>query len=126
MDFRKSLFWICFIIITKITFTVFYLNPIQYDSAQYGPVICSNNPIEIISIKNSVHLHKENLFHTNIQREIKKLSLAKKCSRRGCMFFIPHLSIRKKNYNIVQLATFLKNCLNTINTFGVLRQIKTN
>ena len=53
MDFQESLFWICFIIITKITFIVFDLNPIQYEPVQYfGPVICNDIPIEIISIKN--------------------------------------------------------------------------
>ena len=53
MDFQESLFWICFIIITKITFIVFNLNQIHYEPAQYfGPVICIDIPIEIISIKN--------------------------------------------------------------------------
>ena len=52
MDFQMSLFWICFIIITKITFTVFDLNPIQHDFARYfRRVICNNIPIEIRSVK---------------------------------------------------------------------------
>ena len=51
--FSKSLFWICFIIVMKITFIVFNLNPIQYKSARYfGPVICNNILIETKIIKN--------------------------------------------------------------------------
>ena len=53
MDFQEPLFWICFIIITKTTFIVFDLNQMQYKPVQYfGPVICNDIPIEIISIKN--------------------------------------------------------------------------
>ena len=66
MDFHKSLFWIFFIIIMKITFIVCDLNqqsdfqiprinttlkgrdPVRH----FGPAICNNIPIEIISIKN--------------------------------------------------------------------------
>ena len=52
MDFQESLFWTFFITITKITFIVFDLNPIQYEPVQYfEPVICNDIPIEIISIK---------------------------------------------------------------------------
>ena len=60
MDFQKSAFWIWFIIIMKITFIFFDLNPIQYKSARYfGPVICSNIPIEIRIIKNFVTFNTE-------------------------------------------------------------------
>ena len=53
MDFQESLFWTFFITITKITFIVFDLNPIQYEPVQYfEPVICNDILIEIISIKN--------------------------------------------------------------------------
>ena len=53
MGFQNSLFWICFIIVTKITFAAFDLNPIQYESVRYfGPVICNNILIEIRIIKN--------------------------------------------------------------------------
>ena len=63
MDFQESLFWICFIIITKITFIVFNLNPIHFESVQYfGPVICNNIPVEIRSIKNF------DTFHTEIRK----------------------------------------------------------
>ena len=60
MDFQKSAFWIWFIIIMKITFIFFDLNPIQYKSARYfGPVICNNIPIEIRIIKNFVTFNTE-------------------------------------------------------------------
>ena len=42
----------------------------------------------------NVLLHKENLFHTSIQRESKQLLPAKKSRR--CRFFISHLSKQKK------------------------------
>ena len=58
-------------------------------------------------------LRKENLFHTSVQREYKKLSPAKK-SRSGCTFFTWHLSIQKRNDNVTWLAAFLQNCLNVI------------
>ena len=53
-----------------------------------------------------------NLFHKIIQKESKQLSSPKK-SRRGCMFFISHLSIHKRN-DVAWLAAFLKNCLDII------------
>ena len=57
LDFQMSLFWICFIIIMKITFTVFDLNPIQHDFARYfRRVICNNIPIETRSVKILTHL----------------------------------------------------------------------
>ena len=52
MDFHKSLFWICFITIMKITFIVYDCNPIRYKSMRYfGTVIWKNIAIEIRSIK---------------------------------------------------------------------------
>ena len=60
MDFHKSLFWICFIIIT---FTVYNLNPtfksqeLTYDN--FGPVIWKNIPIEIKVFKMLTHLKQK-------------------------------------------------------------------
>ena len=63
MSFEKSFFWIYFKITIKISFIVFDLNPMQYESTQYfGPVICNNIPIEIRSIKNFY------IFNTEIKK----------------------------------------------------------
>ena len=63
LDFQKSRFWICFIIIMKITFIVLDRNTIQNEFAQYfGPVICNNIPIEKSSIKNV------DTFYTEIRK----------------------------------------------------------
>ena len=45
--------------------------------------------------------------HTSRQRGSKQLLPAKK-SRRGCTFFIPHVSKYKSNNNVTWLATFFK------------------
>ena len=51
-------------------------------------------------------LHRqENFFHTGIQRESKHLSPTNK-SRRGCTFFIPHLSKCKRNDKVAVLTAF--------------------
>ena len=53
MDLHKSLFWIYFIIIMKITFTVYNTNLKGTEAVQnFGPIIWNNIYIEIRSIEN--------------------------------------------------------------------------
>ena len=59
------------------------------------------------------------MFHTNMQGESKQLLPLKK-SRRGCSFFIWHLPILKRNFNVAWPAAFL----DIMNIFGILHQNK--
>ena len=94
MDFQKCLFWICFIIISKITFIVFDLNLIQYEFARhFGPVICNNIPIEI---RSTTHF---DTFNTDIRK-----SKTKNCWWKLCKTYLKDLSF----LNITQYNAFLK------------------